>query len=136
MCSKQRFALHREQRLVLQFHIHIGARVDNRLIQNRYCTHRVIHGVVHILYQSRTTSCHHHTSAWDVHSIQSNFVPCTSLVLTRQHKFILLRHLLCAYESRVVQLLEDIFLCNARVTNSIRQVTTKWFQYWENDSTS
>ena len=131
MGAKQRFTLHRERRLVLQLHIHIRARIDNRLIENRYRSHRIVHGIIHILHQRGTTGCHHHTSARDIHRIQSDLIARRTLIFTHQTKLILLRHLLSHHQRRIIQFLEHIFLSNSWIINGFGQITTKWLQHGE-----
>ena len=113
--TEQRFALHREQCLIFQFHVHVRSRLQDRLIQYRHHTHRVIHRVIHILNQCRTAGCHHHTSAWHIHRIQTNLITRRTFVFTDQRKLILLRVLLCVHQGRVVQFLEHISVRYRRI---------------------
>ena len=106
--TEQRFALHREQCLIFQLHVHIRARLQDRLIQYSHHAHCVIHRVIHILNQCRTSGCHHHTSAWHIHRVQANLITRRTFVFTYQRKLILLRVLLCVHQGWVVQFLEHV----------------------------
>ena len=120
--------------MILQPHIHIRARLDNRLIQYRHSSHRVVHRIIHVLYQRRTSCSHHHTSARDIHRIQANLIARRTFVFTYQGKLILLRQLLCHHQGRVIQLLEHIFLRYCGIPNRLCQITTKGLQHREDDS--
>ena len=135
MCAEQRLALHREQGLIFQLDIYIRTRLQYRLIKNGHSSHRVIHRVIHILHQCCTTCCNDHTSARNIHCIQSYLIASRTLVFTRQGKLILLCVFLCAYQGRVIQLLEHIFRCHYGVRYLSCQVTTEWLQHREYNST-
>ena len=88
--TEEALALHRERTLALQLHIHVRAGLQDRSVENRHGSHRIIDGVVHVLYQ-RCTACRHgHRTAWHVHRPQTNLAAVRSFVTTRQAELILL----------------------------------------------
>ena len=135
VCSEQRLTLHGEQCLILQLHIHVRSRLQYGLVQYGYCSHGVVHGVVHVLYQRSATRSYHHTSAWHVHRVQANLIACWAFVFTHQRKLILLRVFLCAHQCWVIQLLEHILLRQTRIAYLFCQVATKWLQHGEDNPT-
>ena len=60
MSTRQRFALHAEHGLIFEFHIDIGVRLQNGLIENSHRSHGVIHRVIHIFGKCRTTGRDHY----------------------------------------------------------------------------
>ena len=108
--AEKRLTLHEEVVLALQLDIYVRAGLQDRGVENRHRSHRVIDGIIHVLHEFGTACCHRHTSARHVHRTQPNLTAVRTFVLTRQAELILLSHLLGYHQGRVVQLLEAVFL--------------------------
>ena len=134
--AEQALTLHREGRLVLEFALYVRAGLQDRLVQNRHRTHRVIDRIIDVLYQFRTSSRYGHTSARHVHRSEVNLAAVRALVLTFDGKLVLLCHLLRNNEGRVVQFLEHVLVRQLIVADLRPQETTERLQYRENDSSA
>ena len=110
VCAEERLALHGESGLVLKFNIYIRTRFEDRGIENSYCSHGVVHGVIDILDKCSTAGCDGDRTAWHIHRTKAYLAAVRSFVFTGEVEFILLAQLLCNDESRVVQLRETVFI--------------------------
>ena len=88
--AEQAFALHGEGGLVLQFHIHIGTRFENGLVENGNRSHCIVHRIVHVLYQCRTAGSNSNTPTWHIHCIQSYLAAACAFVFTCQMELVFL----------------------------------------------
>ena len=122
--------------MTLQLHINVITRRQNSLIQYRHSTHCIIHCIIHIFGQCLTTSSNHHRTSWHIHRIQSYHTARAGLILTRQAEFILFCQLLSHNLSRIIQLLEAIFIRNSVITNHLTQMLAKWFYHREYHTTT
>ena len=83
-------SLHGEGTLVLQFDIDIRTALEDRSVQDRHSSHRIVHGVVDVLDERRTAGRYGHTSARDIHRAQTDLTAVRTFVFTGQVEFILL----------------------------------------------
>ena len=134
MRANQRFSLHREGGLVLQLDVHIGSGVQNRLVQDSHRSHRVVHRIVHVFSQFGSTCRHGHAASRHIHRAQLDLAAVRALVLALQSELVLLAHLLCNHQRRVVQFLEHIFVCNPVIANRSPQAAAERFEQREDDS--
>ena len=110
VCAEERLALHGESGLVFKFNIHIGTRFEDRGIENSYCSHGVVHGVIDILDECSTAGGDGDRTAWHIHRTKAYLAAVRSFVFTCEVEFILLAQLLCNDESGVVEFLEAVFI--------------------------
>ena len=134
MRPEERLPLQREGRLVLQLHIHVRPRLQDRLIEDGYRSHHVVHRVVHILYQRRAAGGYRYAPSRDIHRVEPYLAAAGAFVLSRQVELVLLRHLLRHHQRGVVQLLEDIFLCYRRVAYRLLEVAAEGLQHREDNA--
>ena len=100
--TEQTLALHGEGRLVLQFYIHLGTAVDDTLVEDRHCAHRIIDGIIHVLHQFGTTGGYGYATAGYVHRVQPYLVTARALEFADEFELVLLRHLLCVHQCGVI----------------------------------
>ena len=82
MGTQEALTLQRESRLILQRDIDGCTGLKDTLVQNRHGTHHIIDRIINILYQCRTSCGHFHRSAWHIHGVESNLIPCRTFVFT------------------------------------------------------
>ena len=134
--TEERLTLQREGGLILQFHVYVGSRLQDGLVQYRHRSHHVVYGVIDVFYQFGSTGRYRHRTPRHVHRTQANLRTVRTLVFTGHVELILLRHLLGDDERRVVQLLEAVLSHQPRViTQLLSQVTTERLQHGEDDAT-
>ena len=131
---EQTLPLHRERGLVLQFNVNLRAALNDTLVKDGHRSHRIIDRIIDILHQRRTAGGHGHTTARNVHRVQTNLAAAGAFELTHKFELVLLGHLLGVHQRRVVQLLERIFGCNIVVAYRLTQVIAERLQYREDDS--
>ena len=134
MQPEQTLPLHRERGLILQLHIHLRAALNDTLVEDGHRSHRIIDRIIDILHQRRTARGHGHTSARNVHRVQTDLATAGAFELTHKFELVLLGHLLGIHQRRVVQLLERIFGGNLVIAYRLTQVIAERLQYREDDS--
>ena len=135
--SKQALPLHREGALILQPHVHVRSALEDRGVQDRYRSHRVIDGIIDVLDERRTSGGHGDRTSRYVHCAQADLAAVGAFVFTGEVEFILLAQLLRYHQGRVVQLLIAVFLHEPRVVaQRVRQMASERLQNREDDLTA
>ena len=134
MRPEKALPLHRERALVLQFYIHIRTALEDRGVQDRHGSHRVIDGVIDVLNQRRTAGGHGDRTPRYVHRTQTDLAAVGAFVFTGEVELVLLAQLLRYDQRRVVQLLIAVFLHEPRVvTQRVCQMASERLQNREDD---
>ena len=88
--AKHGFALHAVFGVRLERHVHVGARIDNALIQDGYLTSRIIYRIIGAFGKYHATCRYHHRTMGHVHGTQRNDIGRRAFILAHQHVLILL----------------------------------------------
>ena len=67
MGAEEALPLQRECALVLQLHIDVRPALEDRRVQDRHGSHRVVHRVIYVLNQSRAAGGYCHATSRHVH---------------------------------------------------------------------
>ena len=65
--SEEALALHGERALVLQFDIHVRTGLQNGGVEDGHCSHGVVHGIIDVLDEGRTSGSHRNRTSRHVH---------------------------------------------------------------------
>ena len=130
--AQQSLALLAEGGLVFERHADVGAGINDALVGDSHRSHCVVNSIVTVLGKYHSTGTHHHRAARHVGSIKADGVLVGSLILTLQHKLVLVLHLLGIGQLHGVELLIHILVGNSIVTNHLAQVRAKRLHNGEN----
>ena len=130
--AQQRFALGAEHRLVLQSHTDALPRIDYTLIRYGHYTHRIVNGIVAVLYQPHTSGHHHHRTARHVHGIKPDLRAARCLIFAGENKLVLIGKLSGHNYRGVIKFLIDILFGKYRIGYFLGKMRTERLHNREN----
>ena len=107
----------------LAFQRYVDSRtcINDALVKDSHLAGTVINAIVRTLIQGYTSRCYYHRSLWNIVGAKGNYIRCRSTILTNKDELILFGNLLCDSLCRVVELFEDILVCNGSRNSFIHQ---------------
>ena len=117
-----RLALHAVVGVRLQRHVHVGAGVDDALVQDGHLACGIVHRVVAAFLQRHASCRHHYRPLGHVVGIQRDDVGRASLVLSCHHELVLLSYLLSHGLGGVVELAVDVLLGHVARQSLVHQL--------------
>ena len=132
--AHERLALHAVVVVAFEVHTHVGARVDDALVDDGHHAHGIVHRVVLVFHQRHAACRHCHGALRHVHRPEADFRPVVALVFAREQEFVFFRDLPGRGFSGRVKFVKAIFLGQGVVVQVTAQVAAERFHHGEIDA--
>ena len=124
--------------LAFQRYIDCRSCIDNILIQDSHLTSTVINTIIRTLVQGYTARSYYYRTLWNVIGSKGDNIRCWATILANEYELILLGNLLCDSLRWIIELFENVLICNGSSNSLIGQCFPKsvseWFSHWEEDT--